>query len=87
MLIDSNIIIYVSQQQYGSLANFLANLPNRSASIVSYIETLGYHQLNESERVFLEEFYVTTDIPPYPNPSPSKPSHCAGSDGWDWVMR
>ena len=64
MLIDSNITIYAPQQRYVGLSNFLASIPNRSASVVSYIEALGYHRLIESERAFLEEFYRNTEILP-----------------------
>ena len=64
MLIDSNITIYVSQQRYDGLSDFLASLPNRSVSIVSYIEALGYHRLIESERIFLETFFLNTNILP-----------------------
>lgn len=67
MLIDSNIIIYASQQRYDGLSDFLASIPNRSASVVSYIEALGYHRIIESERAFLEEFYRTTEVLPLTN--------------------
>ena len=64
MLIDSNITIYVAQRRYDGLSDFVASLPNRSVSIVSYIEALGYHRLVEPERVFLEAFFLNTDILP-----------------------
>ena len=64
MLIDSNITIYVAQRRYDGLSDFVASLPNRSVSIVSYIEALGYHRLVEPERVFLEAFFLNSDILP-----------------------
>ena len=64
MLIDSNITIYVAQRRYDGLSDFVASLPNRSVSVVSYIEALGYHRLVEPERVFLEAFFLNTDILP-----------------------
>ncbi len=63
MLIDSNIVIYTSHQNDEKLLSFIANIP-RSVSIISYIESLGYHGLIEVERQFLEHFFQTTEILP-----------------------
>lgn len=64
MLIDSNIDIYASQQQHNALWSFIESIPSRSASIVTYVEALGYHRLSESERIFLEVFFRDTEILP-----------------------
>ncbi len=63
MLVDSNIIIYVSQQHDAELLNFIDGI-HRSTSIVSYIESLGYHGLTVVERQLLEHFFQTAEILP-----------------------
>ena len=63
MLIDSNIIIYASKPGY----EFLHPLIGRadvSVSIISYVETLGYYQLTETEKEFLTEFFENVDLSP-----------------------
>lgn len=63
MLLDSNIIIYASQPQHHTLRQFIArHAPLVSA--VSYVEVLGYHGLQNSERVFLEQFFNAAQILP-----------------------
>ena len=64
MLIDSNIPIYASRQQNTTLLGFISSIPYRSASVVSYVEALGYHRLIEAERIFLEVFFRETEILP-----------------------
>ena len=64
MLIDSNIAIYASQRRYDILFNFLENLLNRSFSIVTYIEALGYQRLLEPEKRSLEHFFQNSEILP-----------------------
>ena len=68
MLIDSNIPIYASQQRNTALLSFIASIPYRSASVVSYVEALGYHRLIEAERIFLEVFFRETEILPLSDP-------------------
>ena len=63
MLIDSNIIIYASQPQYGNLRKFVAeNAPFVSA--VSYVEVLGYHRLTAEEKTHYEEFFAVSTVLP-----------------------
>ena len=63
MLIDTNIIIYAAKQEHGDLRKFIAkNSP--SVSAVSYVEVLGFHQLNEQDRTFLESFFSSATILP-----------------------
>ena len=63
MLIDSNIIIYASQPQYGNLRKFVAeNAPFVSA--VSYVEVLGFHRLTAEEKTHYEEFFAVSTVLP-----------------------
>jgi hypothetical protein len=49
MLVDSNILIYAAQPAHAHLRQFIAgHVP--AVSAVSYVEVLGYHQLNDEER-------------------------------------
>lgn len=63
MLIDSNIIIYASQQEHGDLRKFIAE-HSPSVSAVSYVEVLGFHRLNEQDRAFLETFFSSATVLP-----------------------
>src|SRR5215813_15480940 len=63
MLVDSNILIYAAQLEYAQLRQFIANhAPTVSA--VSYVEVLGYHQLDDEERQYLEEFFRLAQVLP-----------------------
>ena len=64
MLFDSNIIIYSSQQHNRDLLRFILGITQRSVSIVSYIEALGYHSLVERERQSLDRFFQDAEILP-----------------------
>jgi predicted nucleic acid-binding protein len=60
MLLDSNIIIYAAQPEHAALRQFIeTHAP--AVSVVSYIEVLGYHQLTEEDRQFLEQFFQTAE--------------------------
>lgn len=61
MLLDSNIIIYASRRDRADLRQFIGNHA-LSASIVSYIETFGYHNLLEEERLVLEEIFQDIEL-------------------------
>ena len=63
MLLDSNIIIYAAQAENEFLREFIAeNSPFVSA--LSYLEVLGYHQLNDEDKVYFEEFFNASQILP-----------------------
>jgi toxin FitB len=63
MLLDSNIIIYASQVENEFLREFIAeNSPYVSA--LSYLEVLGYHQLNDDDKTYFEEFFNASQILP-----------------------
>jgi predicted nucleic acid-binding protein len=63
MLIDSNILIYAAQPVHAQLRRFIAaHAP--AVSAVSYVEVLGYHQLDDEERQYLEEFFRLAQVLP-----------------------
>ncbi len=63
MLIDSNIIITASKPGNLELARFLYSI-SRSVSIITYIESFGYHSLSETERNDLQEILELCEILP-----------------------
>ena len=65
MLLDSNIIIIASKLVQVKLINYLKNNEkDLKVSIVSQIEVLGYHQLKQVEKSFLENFFNAISIIP-----------------------
>jgi predicted nucleic acid-binding protein len=65
MLLDSNIIIYAAQAENEFLREFIAeNSPFVSA--LSYLEVLGYHQLNDEDKAYFKEFFNASQILPVP---------------------
>lgn len=63
VLLDSNLIIYASRPQHAALRTFIAReVP--SVSAVSKVETLGYPDLTEAEKQFLEEFFEAAEVLP-----------------------
>jgi predicted nucleic acid-binding protein len=61
ILTDSNIIIYVTSGQYPELTSwFLDNAP--SASAISKVEVLGYHNLKPTEKAELERFFSRLNV-------------------------
>lgn len=63
MLIDSNIIIYASRPEYGSLRSFIRE-QTPYVSAISKVEVLGYHKLDENERNLLTRFFEIAFILP-----------------------
>ncbi len=63
MLLDSNIVIYAAKSQGGDLLQLFEE-PELAVSIVSYIEVLGFHQLDESEKRFCESFFRSVEVLP-----------------------
>jgi toxin FitB len=61
MLIDSNIIIYATKPEHGSIRQFISE-HSPSVSAVSYVEVLGYHKLADQERTLLEAFFATASV-------------------------
>ena len=63
MLVDSNILIYAAQPAHAHLRQFIAaHAP--AVSAVSYVEVLGYHQLDDEERQYLEAFFRLVRVLP-----------------------
>ena len=52
MLVESNILIYAAQPADAHLRQFIATHAP-AVSAVSYVEVLGYHQLDDEERQYL----------------------------------
>jgi hypothetical protein len=67
MLIDSNIIIYASKPGHEFLHPLIGQ-SDLSVSVISYVETLGYHQLSEPEKQFLTEFFENVNLSPLSDP-------------------
>ena len=63
MLIDSNILIYTAQPVHAHLRQFIAEQAP-AVSAVSYVEVLGYHQLDDEERQYLETFFRLAQVLP-----------------------
>jgi toxin FitB len=59
-LIDSNIIIYASKPGYDFLHPLLAE-PDVAVSIITQVETLGYHELTADEKLCLAEFFANVE--------------------------
>ena len=65
MLLDSNIIIIASKLAQIKLMNYLRNNEKDiHTSIVSQIEVLGYHQLKQVEKSFLDNFFKSIPVIP-----------------------
>lgn len=65
MLIDSNIIILASKLQNVELLSKLKDNESKiKVSIITKIEVLGYHQLNQVQRKFLENFFNAISVIP-----------------------
>lgn len=61
MLLDSNLIIYASRPQHPALRTLIAReIP--SVSAISKVETLGYPDLTEEEKRFLEAFFEAAEV-------------------------
>ena len=63
MLLDSNIIIYATKPEHADLRRFITEHAP-AVSAVSYVETLGYHQLSEPERRYLDAFFAAATVLP-----------------------
>ena len=59
-LIDSNIVIYASQPGHDFLHPLLAR-PDVAVSVISHVETLGYHRLTADEKLYLSEFFANVE--------------------------
>lgn len=65
MLLDSNIIIIASKLAQVKLISYLRNNEkDLHTSIISQIEVLGYHQLKQVEKSFLDNFFKAIPVIP-----------------------
>ena len=67
MLVDSNILIYAGQPAYPQVRRFIA-VHAPAVSGVSYVEVLGYHDLDDEERQYLEAFFRLAHVLPLSQP-------------------
>ena len=63
ILLDSDIVIYSTKQGHDALREFLA-ARSLCVSIVSYVEVLGFHQITETDKTELSEFFKITPVIP-----------------------
>jgi predicted nucleic acid-binding protein len=64
MLLDSNIIIYAWLPQYSGLRQWIHEHKTITVSAISYLETLGYHQLRPEEKEYLTHFFKYITVLP-----------------------
>jgi toxin FitB len=65
MLLDSNIIIIASKLTHIQLISYLRTKETSlKVSILSQIEVLGYDQLKQVEKLFLEKFFNAIEVLP-----------------------
>jgi toxin FitB len=63
MLVDSNFIIYAAQPTYSQLRHFIAeHVP--AVSAISYVEVLGYYQLDDQDCLYFEQFFLRSRVFP-----------------------
>lgn len=62
-LIDSNLIIYAAQSEHDELRGYIAD-EAPFVSVVSKVETLGYHGLDSDAKAFLEDFFGAAAVLP-----------------------
>jgi toxin FitB len=63
MLLDSNLIIYAAEPRNTRLREWIAGIAP-FVSAISLVEVLGYHRLNDDDRVILQRFFSATTILP-----------------------
>jgi predicted nucleic acid-binding protein len=63
MLLDSNVIIYSTLPEHQALRDWIRG-ESPWVSDISYVETLGFHNLQAEDRALLETFFSTADAIP-----------------------
>lgn len=62
-ILDTNILIYASQEQFSYLRPLLLDSDNFISDITK-VETLGFHKMKSFEKVFLEDiFRILNSLP------------------------
>lgn len=69
MLLDSNVVIYAArpEPEFEPFVR-LIETNETAVSAVSYVEVLSFHELNETDRRFFEEFFATATMLPLSPP-------------------
>lgn len=61
VLLDSNIIIYLGTEKSTIIEKFLLN-KELHVSVITKVETLGYHKISEKEKKFLNLIFDKIEI-------------------------
>jgi len=83
MLIDSNILIYAAHPEFGWLRSFIRDQAP-AASIITYIEVVGYHKLLGSERTLLGEVTQEVVVPIVTISSSDPNARCSSCSSGPW---
>ncbi len=60
-LLDSNILIYSLNPEYGFLKEIVFN-KNNAVSVITQIEVLGFHKISEQEKLYFEFIFSQLHI-------------------------
>ena len=63
IIFDTNIIIYSAKQEYAGLRSLFFS-PNASISIISKVEVLGFHSLDNGEKLYFESIFKAIKLLP-----------------------
>lgn len=63
IIFDTNIVIYSAKQEYIGLRPLFFG-QNTSISAISKIEVLGFHSLNNSEKLYFESIFKSINLLP-----------------------
>jgi hypothetical protein len=85
ILVDSNTLIYAAQPAHAHLRRFIADHAP-AVSAVSYVEVLGYHQLDDQEQQYLEESFRLARVYPSRKLPSTKRWRSASSGGCPSAM-
>lgn len=63
VLLDSNVVIYSTQvaPEFDILREYLLDNPH-CVSLISYVEVLGFHEINKEDKVALSIFFAATPV-------------------------
>jgi len=67
ILLDSNLIIYSTDPSQILVRRFIAE-NETGASAISYVETLGFHQISMHQKSSLESFFAAIEVLPLDPP-------------------
>ncbi len=60
-ILDSNIIVYAGEPHNAALRAYIGHLLP-AVSAISMVEVLGFHRITEAEKVFFQDFFLSTKI-------------------------